>query len=378
VKIAIVHSYYGAGPSGENDVVDSQAMALRDAGHSVELIARRTDDLVSKRLYKVKSGLTVASGFGPSPLKRLKDFQPDIVHVHNLFPNWGTSWLRQWEGPVVATLHNFRSMCPSGVLFRDGSSCTLCIGGNTLHAVKYACYKESRVATLPIAIASRGGVTRNELLNRANKVVLLSSLAKDQFVSAGLNANKIAMIPNFVSPSRIPKVELSSSYLFAGRLSAEKGILELASSWPDGPKLLICGDGPLRPQLEGIVSYRKNIELLGMLSKSEVRERMSSATGLIFSSLWLEGLPTVYLEALAAGLPVIAKSGSSVAVDVLDSGAGLVFETWNQLAGHTESLEAHRDAMSGRALSSFKEKYSTHTWLLSMESCYRELLSKGS
>ena len=46
MKISVVHSYYSsATPSGENFMVDSQVAALTEAGHDVQLIALRTDDL---------------------------------------------------------------------------------------------------------------------------------------------------------------------------------------------------------------------------------------------------------------------------------------------------------------------------------------------
>jgi hypothetical protein len=71
----------------------------------VRIIAARTDALVSNGGYKLRSTVTVTvtvatgSGSGPSPLKDLEEFRPDVVHVHNLFPNWGTGWLDGWEGP---------------------------------------------------------------------------------------------------------------------------------------------------------------------------------------------------------------------------------------------------------------------------------------
>jgi hypothetical protein len=93
LRIAVVHSYYSSRqPSGENVVVDLQIDALHRAGHEVELIARRTGDLEPARTYPVAAALRVASGRGASPRDRIAAFEPDVVHVHNLFPNWGRRW----------------------------------------------------------------------------------------------------------------------------------------------------------------------------------------------------------------------------------------------------------------------------------------------
>lgn len=69
MRISVVHSFYGsASPSGENFMVDNQVAALSEAGHDVQLIDVRTDDLQGHPLYKVRTALTVATGRGHSPL----------------------------------------------------------------------------------------------------------------------------------------------------------------------------------------------------------------------------------------------------------------------------------------------------------------------
>ena len=137
MRIAVVHSFYSsASPSGENDVVISQVSALRRAGHDVTLIDWHTDVEELTRGYALRAGLQVATGFGPSPLKQLAEFEPDVVHVHNLFPNAGTRWLRHTDFPVVSSLHNYRQVCANGLLYRDGHGCTECVR-STLHAVQH-------------------------------------------------------------------------------------------------------------------------------------------------------------------------------------------------------------------------------------------------
>src|SRR5207248_9522615 len=142
-RIALVHSYYSSRqPSGENVVVDAQAAALAEAGHEVRVVARRTDEEERRALHSVRAAWTVATGVGADPTDELRDFRPDVVPVHNLFPNFGTSWLGRWDGPVVATLHNFRPMCAAGTLYRNGEVCTACPDGEPMAAAKHACYRE--------------------------------------------------------------------------------------------------------------------------------------------------------------------------------------------------------------------------------------------
>ena len=102
MRIAVVHSFYSSSqPSGENRVVEDQVALLRDAGHEVLLVARHTDEESERSLYAVRAAGWVATGRGGDPTAQLRAFAPDIVHVHNLFPNIGTRWMKFWEGPVL-------------------------------------------------------------------------------------------------------------------------------------------------------------------------------------------------------------------------------------------------------------------------------------
>lgn len=333
MRVAIVHSYYSSRqPSGENVVVDAQASALRENGVDVRVIAARTDQLATRPGYRVRSAVAVGTGVGPSPMRELEEFRPDVVHVHNLFPNWGTRWLREWTGPVVATVHNFRPACAAGTLFRDGRTCTLCPDTGSMSAVRHACYRGSRVATIPLALRTRRGIAGDSLLSRSDRVVLLSPRARELYVSFGLPVEKIAVIPNFVddvgfSPARPPGQE----WVYIGRLTEEKGVRGLLNHWPDGAMLNIFGDGPLRAEVETAAAERAGIRYHGSLLREDVPGALGEGRGLIFPSECAEGFPTVYAEALAAGRPVVARAGNSAADDVADASTGAVFSEWSGL-----------------------------------------------
>ena len=159
MRIAVVHSFYSGQPSGENEAVRDQVRALRAAGHDVDLFAAHTDELAGDRLYPLRAALRVATGRGASPLSRLRAHAPDVVHVHNLFPNFGRSWVCEWDGPLIATLHNYRPLCARATLYREGAECTRCPDGERWAGLRYGCYRDSRAATLPLALAGRHGAT---------------------------------------------------------------------------------------------------------------------------------------------------------------------------------------------------------------------------
>jgi len=379
MKIAIVHSYYASRqPSGENLVVDAQARLLESAGHEVEVLAARTDELESEPWYRIRSAINVATGFGPSPAARLTEFAPDVVHVHNLFPNWGTNWLNEWRGPVVATVHNFRPVCAAGTLFRDGQMCTLCPESGSVNAIRNACYRGSRIASVPLALQSWRGATGDAVLRRADRVVVLSERARDLYEGFGVSASRMSIVPNFVeSAGFVPDQPAGQEWVYIGRLSKEKGVLSMIRHWPDDEVLTIYGDGPLRADVERLSDERGSINYCGPLLRHDVPGVLARARGLVFPSECAEGLPTVYIEALAAGRPVLARSGNSAADDVARAQTGIVFERAQDIKVALREIAEHPiDSADVRAR--YETAFTSWVWLDAMLEIYRGAVREGA
>jgi glycosyltransferase involved in cell wall biosynthesis len=375
VKVALVHNFHSdAVPSGENVVVDSETEALRHAGHDVRVVGVRNDDMATKPLHTVRGAATVASGFGISPLRLLAEFQPDVVHVHNLFPYLGRRWVRRVEVPLVATLHSYRPLCVNGYLFRDGRVCTRCLDGHHWSGVRYGCYRGSRLASLPLALASLGGVD-DPMLRAASRLLVLSARAQQLYLGAGLPAAKLVRDWHFV-PDHLALAAGSDpgdAWLFVGRLSAEKGIAKLLAEWPADRHLVVVGDGPLRAELEALAAH-KSVTFRGALDRTKVVEAMRRAVGLVMPSLWYETFGMVYIEALAVGLPVLAFPPNAVAEAVASDGTGIVAE-WGQLLRALVQAEERFDGLRARCREVFDDRYSQRAWIRRRVRLYAELVS---
>jgi glycosyltransferase involved in cell wall biosynthesis len=380
VRIAVIHSYYSSRqPSGENATVDEQVAALSGAGHQVRLLAQRTDQRERFRDYRLHAAFDVATGRGPDPSRLLHQFQPDVVHLHNLFPNIATHWLRTWTGPIVATIQNFRPICPAGTLLRDGKMCTLCPDGYPASAVKYACYRGSRLATLPLAIRSRNGPGKDAVLNRADALICVSERSADVYRQYVSEPGRIRVVENFIAdphPGLGPRdTRRGETWLYAGRLSPEKGIEQLLRAWPDSVSLDIIGDGPLRERL--CTRLPPRVHLLGARSRGELLRLMPTYAGLVFPSIWPEGLPVVVIEALASGLPVIAAPGSSASDLVSRAGVGRVLpERYGveDVLAAVQSLEKGDFASAARVV--YLRDHSVASWLSAMTKIYSEVTAR--
>jgi colanic acid/amylovoran biosynthesis glycosyltransferase len=133
-----------------------------------------------------------------------------------------------------------------------------------------------------------------------------------------------------------------------GRLCLQKGqlllpsaVAALRSEFP-GLRIILIGDGPIRTELEALISQhdlRGMIELRGWKPNVEVREAMGHARAFLLPS-YAEGLPVVIMEALALGRPVISTKIAGIP-ELVDSGCG-----WIVVPGsEAELVQAIRSAL---------------------------------
>lgn len=372
MRIAVVHSFYrGSHPSGENRVVEDQVRLLRNAGHEVLLVGRKTDELKSL-LYPFETAFHLSRGTGFEPMADFETFKPDIVHIHNLFPNFATNWTQSWEGPIVVSLHNYRSICANGLFFRNGRICTKCADTSAINSVVFGCYRDSRWATAPVAL-SRARDRRN-LLWRADAVVTTSPFADNvmkRFIGPSFKTRLIPNFGNYNSEDLEPQ-EPNDRWMALGRFSPEKGFVELVEQWPENEQLFLFGEGTQRSELEQ-KAKNKNIVISKPIARKDMRNLLKGSLGLVFPSRWFEVDPQVVVEAMALGVPVVALHGNATADIVTDSGAGAVYGAGQSLEAALNRVRLDREMMSGAAILEYSRRWTPSVWLASMTALYEEV-----
>lgn len=380
-RIALVHSFYDeAAPSGENLVVEAQLRALRRAGRDIELFAVRTSATQREPLFSLRAAARVATGIGRAP-DDLANYQPDVVHVHNLFPNYGRRWVRDLDAPLVVTLHNYRPICPQPMLFRDGAVCTLCPDGRRWSSFRYACYRDDRLRTLPLTLSVFGGPMSDPLLDAAARILVMNEKMADIYAGAGVPNERMTVAPNFLSdeldPGQPGEETRDDTWLFVGRLGREKGILRLLEAWPDSHRLRIVGAGGEDEQAVREHANGDTIQLLGRLPRPEVLELMRTCRGLVFPSIWYEGSPLVYAEALASGLPVLAFEPNSLARTVERDGTGMAARWDEDIARVLRRAGERFEALGPRCREVFEARYSEAAFLERTLAVYRDVSGGG-
>jgi glycosyltransferase involved in cell wall biosynthesis len=344
MRILIVHNRYrSVNPSGENRVVDQEAALLGSAGHEIVRYERESDEIVRLPLAK-RAALPGRVVWSTEDRRRVgaltRRARPDIIHVHNTFPLISPSVLSagaEYHVPVVATLHNFRLMCSNGLLFRDGAPCELCVGSSAWPGVLHACYRDSRAASLPVALGIEAHRRLKTWSGRVSAFIALSEFARDKFVSGGLPAARIHVKSNFVQPPSQTREGAGDHVLFVGRLSREKGADLLIGAWSKSlGRLLIVGDGPARASLERRMEpHGDSVRFLGQQSPERCMELIRHARALVVPSRSYEGFPVVVAEAYAHSVPVIGPALGVFPEIVSHGNSGLLFAP-----GDAESLAA--------------------------------------
>lgn len=379
LRIAVVHSFYASGqPSGENTQVETEVRALREAGLSVGLVAARTDDREGDPLYRVRSAARVATGRGASPLRQIEAFRPDLVHVHNLFPNYGRAWARAVDVPIVATLHNFRFTCAAGSLFRDGRLCLDCPDGDRLSAVRHRCYRGSLAATLPLAAALRNGPAADPLVARADRVLCLSDRQYGLLTAAGVDAARLLRVDNFLPDHLVPRASGGTNdgtCLYVGRFTEEKGVVGLVAHWSGDLPLVVVGDGPLRDDVRRAAVGRR-VTVVGPRPRQDVLDLMSTSVALALPSVWPEvAAPLVAIEALAHGLPVLVRAESDLAGQFVPAGVGIPVES---PSGFAPAAAAAAEAVGTgqRCRDLFEGRFTQSTWARRRVRLYEDLVGE--
>lgn len=368
MRIAIIHSEYRGGTlSGENQMVKHTANTLAAYGYEVQTIKVATTQLEQAKNYKLKAALNVSLGKGLDIGSRLDDFKPDLILCHNTFPNIGFAWMKNRATPVVTVLHNYRYFCASATLNRNQKNCELCPTKNPIFSLIHKCYKDSLIATLPLYLRQVTPMSHKNEFQIPKKYIALSERSREKFIEFGISEEKISTVHNFI-PRYASEPEINphfaNKWIYAGRITKEKGIGKLLNELPVGIELDIYGEGPDRKIMETEFANER-IRFLGSIPSEELSELLPSYFGAFFPSLWSEGLPVIFLEYLRARLPVITTKENSVGDFVSRYGNGIVLEKLdrNSIALAVATVGDSRDFLSLKSMECFELEFSPDIWM---------------
>ncbi|MBU2892244.1 glycosyltransferase family 4 protein [Colwellia sp. D2M02] len=228
-----------------------------------------------------------------------------------------------------------------------------------------------------------------ETFNLADKVVVLSSQWLSWINTIIQNRSKACIVYNAVPKVKLPKRTINNkNILFLGRLGNRKGTEDLIVAFSkisiEFPtiELHLGGDGDIRYYQEvskklGVVDQ---VKFLGWVAGDSKDECLANATIYCLPS-YNEGFPMGVLEAMSAGIPVVASTAGGIPDAITNKKEGLLVK-----AGDVDALtEALRSLLSDEKLRAqysdaakikYQENFSPDVIIPQLKNIYKELLDK--
>lgn len=378
MRIAIVSDYYYPQLGGISEQVHGQATELTRRGHEVVVITpklavtprtvdgydvpARTFELVNVgRAWPIyaNSAETLIS-LGPRIPRHLAQvfasYRFDVVHVHNPF------------GVAL----------PMAAILRSQDVATV----GTLHSVVPEGYRLLRAARRPL----------RHLLERLDVRTAVSDAVVES-IGRHFPGVDFRTIPNgidtdFFSPSATPIDGLDDkrNIVFVGRFDPRNGVKTMIHAFTrlrasrDDVRLVIVGDGPLRPLVERLVpvELREDVHFAGRLNRR--RPRYLAAADILCTPCSLASFGMVLLEGMSAGLPVVASRISGFELVMRDGVDGLMIDQPDDHVAFAAGLDRLLDdqALARRMGSAGRDRVrSTFAWPVvadRLEDLYIEML----
>ncbi|MDZ4861057.1 MAG: glycosyltransferase [Candidatus Hydrogenedentes bacterium] len=309
VQIMNWHRFGG----GSDFMARATADVLRANGHDVFMMT--SDSSVYDQSIVGRAAASVRGVYSFASRKEmreiLRDFIPDIVHVHEVYPAHSPWVLRDCKEagvPVVMTCHDFRLTCPVATHISNGQPCDRCVQNSTLSCFTQNC-RGNRVESA--AFALRGGIAKSLRLFEGNIDLFCapSQFVQEKLIGSGFPRDKFRVVPNMVrATSRTVDAGLGRYAAFAGRVAPEKGIGTLMeAAWRTAMPLHIAGHATVSG-----LSVPPNVQWLGHLEGVQLAEFYGGARFLVVPSPWFEAFGLVVAEAMMMGLPVIAANAGAL------------------------------------------------------------------
>jgi glycosyltransferase involved in cell wall biosynthesis len=376
-RVLVVHNRYRI-HGGEERAVDLQVAALRRAGVPYHTFFGESADA-----GKVRAARSLVRG-GEEPdelVAAVRNMDAQVVHFHNIHPLLGSRALaaaKDVGARVVMHLHNFRLFCAIGVCFRLGEPCFRCHGRWTAPGVALNCRR-----SLPEAVAYAYALAEHqpEVFATVDRFITPSRYAAGQLEKLGLPAHRTDVLPHYIPAAAFTDRSLAGRGQFAlafGRLSAEKGFeVAIDAAAIAGVQLKIAGEGPVERELaQRIEREQAAVDLCGKLPADALRDLLRRAAMVIVPTTGNETFGFAALEAMAAGVPVIAARAGALPEIVGDDacvprGDALALATrMRELWENPKRRADEGDAAIARA----RERFGEERYVRSLLELYRRVV----
>lgn len=262
-----------------------------------------------------------------------------VVHIHGWSKALSVSVVavaQNMHFPVLITLHDYFAVCPNGGFFNYQKKELCHLKPMSWKCISCNCDKRSYFQKIWRCMRQ---TFQNRYVKNAKDIhfAYISNRILT-LLQPYLKSTKFHYLRNPIdlSEQMVMNHHCSNIYLYAGRVSEEKGVEDFCKAITEVQKSVdirgqVVGVGPL---LDTLKQKYPKIEFVGWVDGAQLTKYYQTVRALVFPSICNEGSPLTIPEALSAGLPCIVTDCTSATETIIDGINGLVYDT-----GDVETLK---------------------------------------
>jgi glycosyltransferase involved in cell wall biosynthesis len=344
MRILMLIDSYPPGIGGAQQYVRNLSIALADRGHDVAVATLGNpgqapyEEDAGVRVYRLRGTLQRSEGSfrdpgrtyappvpDPELVVALRDVirreRPTIVHAHNWMVRSFLPLKRWSKAKLVATVHDYNLRCANWILMRNGEPCS---GPGPVKCIECAKVNYAGLLKGTAVVAGNWAMSGQERRMVDMFIPVSDAVAAGNRMPTGRTPYRV--IPNFIpddvgdlrDDSYLAQLPADGYLLFVGSLTVQKGIKVLFDAYAGLnaalPLVLIGYTLPDTPK-----DFPANVVLLKNWPHAAVMTAWRHSLAGIVPSTWPDPCPTVAMEAMAAGKPVIASRTGGLP-DIVDDG----------------------------------------------------------
>lgn len=385
-RIALEDAYAMA-QRGHRVIFFSACGVIPEQAGGIEWISLRQDSILDERRRWLAATRGIWNFEAAAELRKvLAVLAPSttVIHLH--------SWSKALSGSVVAearrarfkmvsTLHDYFVLCPNGGLYDYPKRSVCHLRPMSLSCVARNCDSRRYLHKLWRVVRQTTWRYLAGIPDSFTTMIAVSTFEAQKLKAYGLHGDVkvIDNLPHIEALSRDSHDNQRNGILFAGRVSAEKGVeVYLRASAKAGMKATVLGDGPLAPKLS---REWPAAHFSGWLRRSNLLERLQQSLAVVVPTLCFETYGLIVAEAAAMGAASIVSDHGASAALVEEGVTGLHFKAGDadDLARKMTYVRDHADLVVAMGLEARRRFWTDYAErqeirLRKIEMVYREHL----
>lgn len=279
---------------------------------------------------------TVSAALADELRAALGQANPDIVYSHTA-RSPAVVGVAAEVAPVAVYAHDYFTICPGSerYLHRSVAFCSEGFGARCF----WRAYTERTTNRRPDRLVReiRRVARWQHTWQQVSAVLVASPFVADTYRAAGIPPDRIKLVPYSIEMPGHIECAKEVDVAYVGRLTDSKGVHVLLEAMCEleGVTLTIAGDGPERMALEAQavrLGLQSRVRFAGWIQSAERDDLLARSRVFAMPALWDEPFGIVGVEALAAGVPVVATDVGGIPSWLDDQETGLLVPRGDHLA----------------------------------------------